>query len=135
MGRLLILLAMAVALCGGCADFGASEYEAPAPAGLSTDVAGWDVGRNVLAFTHPDCAPCREARPMLENIRRQSIPQGVDVIEVDATEHPELVERFGVKRYPTYVLVEDGEVRGIADNIKLLLKLLKLAFFVVMFFI
>jgi thioredoxin-like negative regulator of GroEL len=68
----------------------------------------------VLAFSTPDCVPCRTAqKPALEQLQRR-FPGSVDVRNVDATEHPELAERFGILTVPSTVVVgSDGRVLAV----------------------
>lgn len=68
----------------------------------------------VLAFSTPDCVPCRTAqKPALEQLQRR-FPGRVDVREVDATVHPELADRFGILTVPSTVLVAaDGRILAV----------------------
>jgi len=68
----------------------------------------------VIAFTTPDCAPCRmQQRPALEQLHRAH-RQDVEVREVDATVDPRLADRFGILSVPsTVVIARDGTVLAI----------------------
>ena len=69
----------------------------------------------VLAFTTPECVPCRTMqRPALEELQRR-YPGRFEVREVDATVTPELAERFGLMTVPSTVLI-DGRGRVLAIN-------------------
>lgn len=60
----------------------------------------------VIAFTTPDCAPCRmRQRPALEYLHRAH-PRDVDIREVDATVEPGLAERFGILSVPSTVVID-----------------------------
>lgn len=98
------------------------------------DVQSWDQGRKVLVFGTADCYYCQRDKPLVEKMRARLAGEGVEVIEIDGDEHPELARQFGVDRYPTYVVCEDGEVRGFTTNIKRLFTIIKIIFFIAMFF-
>jgi thiol-disulfide isomerase/thioredoxin len=60
---------------------------------------------HVLYFTAEWCNPCQRTRPYAEELKREGL---IDFLFVDADTEIELVERFGVKSIPTYILLEDG---------------------------
>ncbi|MDQ7819248.1 MAG: thioredoxin family protein [Armatimonadota bacterium] len=68
----------------------------------------------VLAFSTPDCVPCRTLqKPALLELQRR-YPGQVDVREVDAAADPALAGRFGILTVPSTVLISgDGVVRAI----------------------
>ena len=57
-------------------------------------------------FTSRTCPNCRTAKEFLK---------GVDYQIIDAEEHPELAEKFGIMQAPTLVLVRDGVVQKFAN--------------------
>ncbi|MBI2200792.1 MAG: thioredoxin family protein [Armatimonadetes bacterium] len=78
----------------------------------------------ILAFSTPDCVPCRTAqKPALEKLRQRYVDR-VEVREVDATVHPELADRFGILTVPSTVVVgADGRVRAVNYGLALADKL------------
>lgn len=60
---------------------------------------------HVLYFTAEWCNPCQRTRPIAEELKRDGL---VDFIFVDADTEVELLEKFGIKSVPTYILIEDG---------------------------
>jgi len=62
--------------------------------------------RHVLYFTAEWCNPCTRVKPIVEEINKTSITK---FILVDADENTQLVEDFGIKSIPTYILIEDGK--------------------------
>jgi thiol-disulfide isomerase/thioredoxin len=60
---------------------------------------------HVLYFTAEWCNPCQRTRPHAEELKREGL---IDFLFVDADTEIELVERFGIKSIPTYILLEDG---------------------------
>lgn len=64
----------------------------------------------ILAFSTPDCVPCRTVqKPAIEELRRR-YPGRVDVRDVDATVEPRLAERFGILTVPSTVVIGEGGV-------------------------
>jgi len=68
----------------------------------------------VLAFSTPDCVPCKTIqKPALEELQRR-YQDRVVVREVDALAQPALAGRFGILTVPTTVVVgEEGAVVAI----------------------
>ena len=60
---------------------------------------------HVLYFTAEWCNPCQRTRPVAEELKRDGV---IDFIFVDADAELELIEKFGIKSIPTYVLLKDG---------------------------
>jgi thiol-disulfide isomerase/thioredoxin len=68
----------------------------------------------VLAFTAKWCPACQRDKPQLEETRRK----GIKVTEIDVDKHPELARKYGIKRLPTYIVLEDGkEIKRTGDII------------------
>ena len=66
-----------------------------------------------LLFTTKTCPNCVMAKTMLEKAN-------IDYEIVDAEEHADLVEKYGVKQAPTLIVIEEGKVEKLANasNIK-----------------
>jgi thiol-disulfide isomerase/thioredoxin len=60
---------------------------------------------HVLYFTAEWCNPCQRTRPIAEELKRDGL---VDFVFVDADSEIELLEKFGIRSIPTYILLEDG---------------------------
>jgi thioredoxin-like negative regulator of GroEL len=60
---------------------------------------------HVLYFTAEWCNPCQRTRPIAEELKRDGL---VDFVFVDADSETELLEKFGIRSIPTYILLEDG---------------------------
>jgi len=60
---------------------------------------------HVLYFTAEWCNPCQRTKPIAEELKRDGI---IDFVFVDADSEIELVQKFGVKSIPTYILIESG---------------------------
>ena len=60
---------------------------------------------HVLYFTAEWCNPCQRTRPVAEELKRDGL---IDFLFVDADTELELIQKFGVKSIPTYILLEDG---------------------------
>lgn len=85
----------------------------------------------IVYFTTPDCAPCKTLqKPALNEIMFR-MGDNLKVVEIDATEKPELAKQWGVMSVPTtFLLNARGEARyvnnGVARAEKLLSQLQRL---------
>jgi thiol-disulfide isomerase/thioredoxin len=61
---------------------------------------------HVLYFTADWCNPCQRTRPIADELKRDGL---VDFIFVDADTEIKLLEEFGIRSVPTYVLIKDGK--------------------------
>jgi thioredoxin 1 len=69
---------------------------------------------HVLYFTADWCNPCSRTRPVAEELKRDGL---IDFIFVDADIELELLEEFGIKSVPTYILIRDGlEVKRMSGS-------------------
>jgi len=60
---------------------------------------------HVLYFTADWCNPCQRTKPVAEELKKDGL---IDFIFVDADSEIELLQKFGIKSIPTYILIEDG---------------------------
>ena len=60
---------------------------------------------HVLYFTAEWCNPCQRTRPVAEELKRDGL---IDFIFVDADTEIDLLEDFGIRSVPTYILIQDG---------------------------
>ena len=67
-------------------------------------------GPAIVQFGTTGCAPCQQARPLLEQLARDA---GVEYVDVDLLERPDLASRYRIRTVP-FVLVTgtDGAVLG-----------------------
>ena len=61
---------------------------------------------HVLYFTAEWCNPCQRTRPVAEELKREG---AIDFLFIDADTEIKLLEKFGIKSIPTYILIEDGK--------------------------
>jgi thiol-disulfide isomerase/thioredoxin len=61
---------------------------------------------HVLYFTAEWCNPCQRTKPVAEELKRDGV---IDFMFIDADSETELVQKFGIKSVPTYILIKDGE--------------------------
>ena len=77
----------------------------------------------IVYFTTPNCVQCKtQQQPVLQKLRDT---QEIQVIQIDATEHPEAANRWGIMTAPT-TFVLDGNLQaksvnhGVTGELKLL---------------
>lgn len=58
----------------------------------------------LLDFWLPTCGPCRDMDPVVARLHQE----GFDVRKVDGSRLPDAATRYGVQRYPTFVLLSGG---------------------------
>ncbi len=72
----------------------------------------------IVYFTTPDCAPCKTVqRPALNHVSKL-LGEKLQVIEIDATERPDLAKIWGVMSVPTTFLLDArGEARYVNNGV------------------
>lgn len=72
----------------------------------------------IVYFTTPDCAPCKTVqRPALNRVT-QLLGDSLHVVEIDATQRPDLAKRWGVMSVPTTFLLDArGEARYVNNGV------------------
>jgi thiol-disulfide isomerase/thioredoxin len=80
----------------------------------------------LVYFTTPDCAPCKTIqRPAIDRISNL-LGERLEVVEIDATERPDLAKAWGVMSVPTtFVLDTHGEARYVNNGVARAEKLLE----------
>ena len=80
----------------------------------------------IVYFTTPDCVPCKTIqRPALDQIR-SLVGEKLEVIEIDASERPDLAQRWGVMSVPTTFLLDArGEARYVNNGVARVEKLMQ----------
>lgn len=63
--------------------------------------------KHVLYFTADWCNPCKKVKPVVDEINREY--SDAKFITIDADTELELVEKFGIKSVPTFILIDDGK--------------------------
>jgi thiol-disulfide isomerase/thioredoxin len=79
----------------------------------------------LVYFTTPTCIPCKTIqRPAIQNLSTL-LGTALQVIEIDATEKPELASRWGVMSVPTTFLFDPhGQLRHVNHGVTRVEKLL-----------
>jgi len=72
----------------------------------------------IVYFTTPDCTPCKTVqRPALNQVSKL-LGEKLQVIEIDATERPDLAKKWGVMSVPTTFLLDArGEARYVNNGV------------------
>jgi len=80
----------------------------------------------IVYFTTPDCAPCKTIqRPAISKLLSLT-GDSVQVIEIDATQRPELAKQWGVMSVPTTFLLDArGEARYVNNGVTRVEKLME----------
>ena len=80
----------------------------------------------LVYFTTPDCAPCRTVqRPAIDRVSNL-LGDKLQVVEIDATERPDLAKAWSVMSVPTtFVLDSRGEARYVNNGVARAEKLLE----------
>ena len=80
----------------------------------------------ILYFTTPGCAPCKTVqKPAIRQIK-EMLGEMLQVIEIDASQQPELAQRWGVLSVPTtFVIDSRGQARHVNHGVARADKLLK----------
>ncbi len=87
----LLLILSVLLLVAGCVEAATGVDKRPANVEL-------------LAFTAAWCPACQRDKPRLAQLRRE----GLNISTIDADERPQLLDRYGVKLLPTYIVLEKG---------------------------
>jgi thiol-disulfide isomerase/thioredoxin len=80
----------------------------------------------LVYFTTPDCAPCKTIqRPAIHRVSHL-LGGELEVVEIDATERPDLAKAWGVMSVPTTFVVDTrGEARYVNNGVARAEKLLE----------
>jgi thioredoxin-like negative regulator of GroEL len=83
-------------------------------------------GPVLVYFTTPSCAPCKTVqKPAIEQVRNM-LAKGLEVVEIDAAEQPDVARRWGVVSVPTtFVLDAHGQAHYVNNGVARAEKLFK----------
>lgn len=80
----------------------------------------------IVYFTTPDCAPCKTIQRPALNQLSSVMGDKLQVIEIDATEQPDLARKWGVMSVPTTFLLDArGEARYVNNGVARMEKLME----------
>lgn len=65
----------------------------------------------VVEFWAPWCGPCHTIKPLLQEFS-ETEKERVKVIQINAQDHPDLANRFGIMAIPTFLAFRDGVIMG-----------------------
>lgn len=80
----------------------------------------------LVYFTTPTCAPCKTIqRPAIDQVAKL-LGEKLQVVEIDAAEHPDLASTWGVMSVPTTFLLDArGEARYVNNGVARVEKLME----------
>ena len=61
----------------------------------------------ILYFTADWCGPCKQTRPIVEELNREQIMAKFFIIDVDS--EIEMTQDFGVRSIPTFIVMKDNK--------------------------
>jgi len=72
----------------------------------------------IVYFTTPTCVPCKTVqRPAIDKVSRM-LGENLQVVEIDASERPDLANRWGVMSVPTTFLLDaHGQARYVNNGV------------------
>ena len=80
----------------------------------------------IVYFTTPDCAPCKTIQRPALNKLSSLMGDKLEVVEIDATQRPDLAKQWGVMSVPTtFVLDAHGEARYVNNGVARMEKLMQ----------
>ena len=80
----------------------------------------------IVYFTTPDCAPCKTIQRPALNQLSGLMGNSVQVVEIDATEQPDIARQWGVMSVPTTFLLDaHGKARYVNNGVARVEKLME----------
>ena len=62
--------------------------------------------KTIYYFTADWCQPCKKTRPIVEELNREQITAGFQIVDVD--DNSDLVKNFNIQSVPTFILFDGG---------------------------
>jgi len=80
----------------------------------------------IVYFTTPDCAPCKTIQRPALNKLSSLMGDKLEVVEIDATQRPDLAKQWGVMSVPTTFLLDArGNARYVNNGVARVEKLMQ----------
>ena len=80
----------------------------------------------IVYFTTPDCVPCKTIQRPALNKLSSLMGDKLEVVEIDATQRPDLAKQWGVMSVPTtFLLNARGEARFVNNGVARVEKLIE----------
>lgn len=62
----------------------------------------------LIEFYATWCSHCQRMMPIVDELRKV-IGDKANIIQIDGDKNPELMDKYGVKTYPTWFIFKDGQ--------------------------
>lgn len=115
---LALAAALLLAACGGGSPTSSAPAATAPPANsdvVALSAANFEAtvadGVSLVEFYHPSCSHCRAMEPVVERLATDFVGQAV-VGKVNVTTDQALTNAWGVRGYPTFIVLEDGRQHG-----------------------
>jgi len=67
-------------------------------------------GPVVVDFTADWCGPCQAIKPFLKDLEKEG---KIKLVMIDADEHPQILEQFGVSGIPHLLFIKNGQIGNV----------------------
>jgi thioredoxin 1 len=74
------------------------------------DTIAGSSGPVVVDFTADWCGPCQQIKPILKDLEAEG---KIKLVMIDADQHPQILEQFGVSGIPHLLFVKDGQIGNV----------------------
>lgn len=71
---------------------------------------GYAMRKHVIYFSFKGCRPCEYIKPYVGSLSRR---RGIKVYMFTKENHSQAVAMFGVDQYPTFILMDKGEIQSV----------------------
>ncbi len=108
---LIIAFVLAIALNAAWIQYQARRMKGGRIDRLPGSLSRLDPRRPVIVYAFsPNCGPCKAISPRIDEM----IAEGLAIGKLDVQREPEAAARLNIRATPTFVMIRDGRVEGVA---------------------